>query len=221
MKEKASSRREQGRYVGNRTTVQCVARCGEWVATNDHNKRVSLQNRTEADRRAVPRLHVHTRLARPTGRRQAHKSNAAPYSAHSPGRRRPAFRMPLAQMQAAHSAPSEQAATEMAGAKGLERARRGGCGHEERKAACTRHGEPARARPRPHARKGCRAGRGVRIVAPSLAGSCRQIVKGLPLSGKAFLFANRKSTANRKIRRFRTRGKKIPDAPPARPELAF
>ena len=38
----ARARREQGRYVGNRTTVQCVARCGEWVATNDHNKRVSL-----------------------------------------------------------------------------------------------------------------------------------------------------------------------------------
>ena len=49
---------------------------------------------------------------------------------------------------------AKKLATEIAGAKALERARRGGCCRAERKAACRRHGEPARARPRPHRLEG-------------------------------------------------------------------
>jgi hypothetical protein len=67
---------------------------------------------------------------------------------------------------------AKKLATEIAGARTLERARRGGCCREERKAVCTRHGEPAQARPRPHARLGFRAGRGKGdcIVAPPVGG---------------------------------------------------
>ena len=73
------------------------------VATHNHTKRVSLYKTVpEVDRRAAPCLHDTKGRARaPTGRRQAHKCNAASCSAQSPGKRRPAFRMPLAQMQAA------------------------------------------------------------------------------------------------------------------------
>ena len=82
-----------------------------------------------------------------------HTSKAASCSAHSPGRRGPAFKMPFAQMQAPRSS-AKKLATEIAGAKALERARRGGCCREERKAVCRRHGEPAQARPRPHRLEG-------------------------------------------------------------------
>ena len=62
-------------------------------------------------------------------------------------------------MQAAPRSSAKKLAADIAGARTLERARRGGCCREERKAACTRHGEPARAGPRPHARRGCCGGR--------------------------------------------------------------
>ena len=88
----------------------------------------------------------------------------------SPGRRGPAFKMPFAQMQAARSS-AKKLATEIAGAKALERARRGGCCREERKAVCRRHGEPAQARPRPHRLEGgaARRAREERGVALSIA----------------------------------------------------
>ena len=89
---------------------------------------------------------------------------------HSPGRRGPAFRMPFAQMQAARSS-AKKLATEIAGAKALERARRGGCCRKERNAACRRHGEPAQARPRPHRLEGgaARRAREERGVALNIA----------------------------------------------------
>ena len=99
-----------------------------------------------------------------------HTSKAASCSAHCPGRRGPAFKMPFAQMQAARSS-AKKLATEIAGAKALERARRGGCCREERKAVCRRHGEPAQARPRPHRLEGgaARRAREERGVALSIA----------------------------------------------------
>ena len=140
----------------NRTAVQCVERSGD---KRPQQKGSSLKQYPQswADRRAVPLLHVHTGRARaPTGRRQAHKQGCAVQCAEMPRRCGPAFRMPVAQMQAAPRSSAKKLATKIAGAKALERARRGGCCREERKAACTRHGEPARARPRPHRLEGGR-----------------------------------------------------------------
>ena len=135
-------------------TVQCKTRCGD-----THKRSLSKTG----PRPTAGLRHVCICIQGVPSRRRAggkHTSNAASCSAQSPGRREPAFRMPVAQMQAAPRSSAKKLATNVAGAKGLERARRGGCCREERKAVCTRHGEPARARPRPHARLGCGAGRG-------------------------------------------------------------
>ena len=160
------------------TKQDCGAARGEvWQHTTTHKKSLA---KTGLSPTAGLR-HVCMCIQGVLVRRRAggkHTRKAASCSAHSPGRRRPAFRMPLAQMQPAPRSSAKKLATEIAGAKGLERARRGGCRCEERKAACTRHGEPARARPRPHARLGCGAGKGERGLHPrSLA--CRPCRQGL------------------------------------------
>ena len=101
-------------------------RCGAWrgVATNDHTQRVSLY----LPRPTAGLRHVCMCIQGVLVRRRAggkHTSKAASCSAHCPGRRGPAFKMPFAQMQAARSS-AKKLATEIAGAKALERARRGG-----------------------------------------------------------------------------------------------
>ena len=146
----------------------CGAVRGEW-RQNDHTKRVSLYlPRPTAGLRHVCMCIQRARA--PTGGGK-HTSKAASCSAHSPGRRGPAFRMPVAQMQAAPRSIAKKLATEIAGAKALERARRGGCCRKERKAACRRHGEPAQARPRPHRLEGgaARRAREERGVALNIA----------------------------------------------------
>ena len=142
---------------------------GEVLATNDHTKRVSLYLPSPT----AGLRHVCMCIQGVLVRRRAggkHTRKAASCSAHSPGRRGPAFKMPFAQMQAARSS-AKKLATEIAGAKALERARRGGCCRKERKAACRRHGEPAQARPRPHRLEGgaARRAREERGVALNIA----------------------------------------------------
>ena len=107
----------------------------------------------------------------PTGRRQAHKQGCIVQCAQPREARACTFRMPVAQMQAAPRSIAKKLATEIAGAKALERARRSGCCREERKAVCRRHGEPAQARPRPHRLEGgaARRAREERGVALNIA----------------------------------------------------
>ena len=171
-----------------------MTRCGN---TQPHTKGLSLNLKQDRGRLpAAPHLHVHTGRARaPTGRRQAYTQGCIVRCAEPRETRAGIQDATCADASGAKEQIAKKLAAEIAGAKGLERARRGGCGCEERKAACTRHGEPARARPRPHARLEGGAGRGERegfaSSLPRVAGSCRQgldgifrgmqIVKGLPL----------------------------------------
>ena len=136
----ASQARTLKPCAGNTTAVKCMT----GVATHNPHKR-SLS--TTGPRPTAGLLHICMCLQGVLARRRAggkHTSKAASCTAHSQGRRRPAFRMPVAQMQAAPRSSAKKMATDIAGANALERARRGECGCEERKAACTRHGERLR-----------------------------------------------------------------------------
>ena len=110
---------------------------------------------------AAPHWHVHTGRARaPTGRRQARKQGCCIVRCAEPRAARGCSQNDsCAEASGAKEHVAKKLAAKIAGANILERARRGRCCREERKAVCTRHGEPARARPRPHARLGFGAGR--------------------------------------------------------------
>ena len=170
----------QARLPQSTLRTETGLRCSAWqgVATHNHTKKVSLYKtlpRSTAGLRHICMIKKGVLARRRAGGK--HTSKAAPCSAHSPGRRDPAFRMPVAQMQAAPRSSAKKLATEITGAKALERARRGGCCREERKAACRRHGEPAQARPRPHRLEGgaARRAREERGVALNIA-SWRQSI---------------------------------------------
>ena len=156
-----------------------MARCGN---TQPHTKRLSLENRTEPDRRAAPCLHVHTGCARaPTGRRQAYTQGCIVQCAQPREARAGIQDASCADASGAKEHIAKKLAAEIAGAQALERARRGGGCREERKAACTRHSKPARERPRPHARVGCGAGRREREGRFASSRSCPSVDRSADL----------------------------------------
>ena len=107
-------------------------------------KGLSLEQDPEADRRAAPRLHVHTRLARATGRRKSTQARLHRAVRRAKGGAGQHSGCQLRRCKPSARSSAKKLATKIAGAKALERALRGGCGCEERKAACTRHGERLR-----------------------------------------------------------------------------
>ena len=140
------------------TAVQCMTGCGN---THPHKKGLSLkQQDREANRRAAPCLHVHTGRARaPTDSRQAHKQSCIVHCAQPRESRAGIQDDSCADASGAKEQRQEAGDRHCRSKNFVERARRGRCRCEERKAACTRHSEVARARPRPHARLGCGARR--------------------------------------------------------------
>ena len=80
----------------------------------------------------------------------------------------------------------------------LERAQRHSWYHEWGKAACARHGEPARAGPRLHGRRGCCRGRSGRACAPGCrAPGCGSLPGAQVLASRQlFVVTNRKNRAS-------------------------
>ena len=146
------------------TRYVTIQNCGAvhdqlWRQTTSH-KKVSRQNSTERPTAGLRHIcmSIHGVLVR---RRAAgkHTSKAASCTAQSPGRRGPAFRMPVAQMQAKRKEQRQEAGnrdcrSKSSGARAARRVRLRG----EESGVHTAW-RAAQARPRPHAWLGCGARR--------------------------------------------------------------
>ena len=185
-------------YVRTETGLRCTAR--QAVATHIHTKKVSLSKTGPRPTAAGCAMFACAYRACPHADGQAASTQPR---LHCAVRRESTEAHSGCQLRRCNEAPRSSAkklAAEIAGANILERARRGRCCREERKAVCTRHGEPARARPRPHARLGFGAGRRERGRFPRRCFACRLLHRQAHKAdaGKNREAALRKSTANRK-----------------------